>query len=123
MLQTLLVLLKKHPPEGRRLLVLGTTSALDVLEPMGMNEAFNVTLHVPPLKTVKEVSHVLKSLDAFDSEDLPFAVEALGSNPMPIKRLLMIVEMARQSVDNSSSNGYVKLEDWRIVLSDLTAVW
>lgn len=34
-LQNLLVLLKKRPPEGRRLLVVGTTSMQDVLETMG----------------------------------------------------------------------------------------
>ena len=33
-LQTLLVLLKKPPPEGRKLLVIGTTSLYDVMEQM-----------------------------------------------------------------------------------------
>lgn len=36
-LQNLLVLLKKRPPEGRKLLVVATTSMQDVLETMGMN--------------------------------------------------------------------------------------
>jgi len=119
-LQTLLVLLKKHPPEGRRLLVVGTTSLIDVLEPMGMKEVFNVTLHVPPLKTSEEMTSILQSVHAFDSQDLPYAVDALGSNHISIKQLLMIVEMARQS---EGAHEHIKLEDWRMVLADLTAVW
>lgn len=86
-----------------------------------MSEVFNVTLHVPPLKKTEEMTSILVSLDAFASDDLPFAVEALGSNPISIKQLLMIVEMARQS--GKGANGHVKLEDWRTVLADLTAVW
>jgi len=120
-LQTLLVLLKKRPPEGRRLLVVGTTSLVEVVEPMGMDAVFNVTLHVPPLKKTEELSSILRSLDCFRPDDLQFAVDALGANPISIKQLLMIVEMARQSGEGAES--YIDLEDWRTVLSDLTAVW
>ncbi|GMH39838.1 hypothetical protein BSKO_07742 [Bryopsis sp. KO-2023] len=119
-LQTLLVLIKKRPPEGRKLLVVATTSLLDVLETMGMTESFNVVLHVPPLKSTEEISEVLESLDVFSPEDLPSAVEALGSNPVAIKQLLMIVEMARQAGEGGA--GRISLNDWRTVLADLTAV-
>ena len=85
-----------------------------------MHEVFNITLHVPPLKKVEERIAVLKSLDAFDADDLPYAVDALGTDSISIKQLLMIVEMARQS--DQGAEGHVKLEDWRTVLSDLTAV-
>ena len=88
---------------------------------LGMNEVFNVTLHVPPLKKIEERTSILQSLDAFASEDLSFAVDALGANPISIKQLLMIVEMARQSGEGARS--HISLDDWRLVLSDLTAVW
>lgn len=84
----------------------------------GMTEAFNVELHVSPLKSHEDKFNVLKSQNIFRSVDLDFAVEALGSNYISIKRLLMIVEMARQSGDDE----YVDLHDWRSVLADLTAV-
>lgn len=77
-------------------------------------------LHVPPLKTPEEKAKVLQSQDVFQQEDLSFAVDALGSNYISVKRLLMIVEMARQSGDGVGS--HVSLDDWRNVLSDLTAV-
>jgi hypothetical protein len=37
-LQTLLVLVKKMPKDGKKLLVIGTTSQGDVLESMGISE-------------------------------------------------------------------------------------
>lgn len=39
-LQTLLVLLKRSPPMGRKLLVIGTTSQGDVAESMGLSECW-----------------------------------------------------------------------------------
>jgi SpoVK/Ycf46/Vps4 family AAA+-type ATPase len=48
-LQTLLVLLKKTPPKGRKLLVIATTSALGVLESMDLAGAFSVSVRVPTL--------------------------------------------------------------------------
>jgi hypothetical protein len=46
--QVLLVLVKKQPPAGRKLLIIGTSSAGDVLEPMGLSAAFNVQLPYNP---------------------------------------------------------------------------
>merc|ERR1719266_1490198 len=45
-LQALLVLLKKSPPRGRRLLLICTTSRKDVLDQMEMISAFTDVLHV-----------------------------------------------------------------------------
>ena len=50
MLQTLLVLIKKRPPKGHRLLVIGTTANLRVLEQLelaGDRGCFTTTLQVP----------------------------------------------------------------------------
>ncbi|KAK9705279.1 hypothetical protein RND81_07G044500 [Saponaria officinalis] len=49
--QTLMVLLKRLPPMGKKLLVLGTTSEVGFLDSIGIREAFSVTYHVPTLKT------------------------------------------------------------------------
>ncbi|KAJ7295855.1 hypothetical protein O6H91_Y158900 [Diphasiastrum complanatum] len=93
-LQTLLVLLKKIPPKGRKLLVLGTTSMSSVLESMDLVGAFNVSLHVPVLNRAA-ITKVLEGLDVFAKEDINNAVIALDEE-IPIKRLLMLVEMAAQ---------------------------
>jgi vesicle-fusing ATPase len=47
-LQTLMILLKKIPQdEGRKLLIIGTTSAGHLLEDLGIVQAFSVTQTVP----------------------------------------------------------------------------
>jgi vesicle-fusing ATPase len=69
-LQVLMVLAKRSPPPGKKLLVIGTTSAGEVLETMGLTEAFNVNLHVPALRP-EEVEAVLRDQDAFSAADIP----------------------------------------------------
>jgi vesicle-fusing ATPase len=61
-LQALLVLVKKYPPKGRRLLILATTSNKDVLEAMGFMEVFNQILHIPDVEGGKEAASVLSVL-------------------------------------------------------------
>ena len=68
-LQTLLVLLKRQPPAGRRLLVIGTTSNLQVMEMLELSAAFNVTLHVPQLKS-EDTKRVLTHVGAFAPEEV-----------------------------------------------------
>lgn len=63
-LQALLVLLKRQPPKGRKLLVLGTTSNALVMEEMEVTATFNVVLHVPKLKE-SEIATVLQTIQAF----------------------------------------------------------
>ncbi|KAJ9527852.1 hypothetical protein QJQ45_005501 [Haematococcus lacustris] len=95
---TLLVFIKRQPPPGHKLLILGTSSNGDVMESMGINEVFNVSLHVPSLR-VDEIVRVVRSLDVFSLPDIPDAVDALTSHvgkTVPIKKLLLWVELAKQ---------------------------
>ncbi|KAH7571379.1 hypothetical protein JRO89_XS04G0031500 [Xanthoceras sorbifolium] len=112
--QTLLVLLKRLPPKGKKLLVIGTTSEVSFLESVGVCDAFAVTYNVPTLKTEDAKKawarmrlrpnlfaearlgniDVLKQLNVFAEEDVDQAAEAL--NDMPIKKLYMLIEMAAQ---------------------------
>lgn len=69
-LQVLLVLIKKQPPAGRKILVVGTSSMGEVLESMGLSAAFNVQLHVPALKA-EEVVKVLRDQNCFELRDIP----------------------------------------------------
>jgi len=46
--------------QGRKLIIIGTTSCRDVLEPMGLIDAFNTVIHVPNLSKKEHVIAVLK---------------------------------------------------------------
>ncbi|XP_057506832.1 vesicle-fusing ATPase-like [Actinidia eriantha] len=91
--QTLLVLLKRLPPKGKNVLVIGSTSEVAFLDSIGLCDAFSVTYHVPKLKA-EDAGKVLKQLNVFSNDDVDAAAEAL--NDMPIKKLYMVVEMAAQ---------------------------
>lgn len=123
LLQTLLVLVKSMPPPGRRLLILATTGDIDVMEQLSVRTAFNATLSTLPLN-VKEVAAVvdgtaISSPVAFDTDvagdnggtavgtvgaavrfpssaQRSTAIELLAAEGMGIKKLLMVLEMARQ---------------------------
>ncbi|KAL8205497.1 hypothetical protein R6Q57_009048 [Mikania cordata] len=125
--QTLMVLLKRLPPKGKNMLVIGTTSEVSFLESVGVCDSFSVTYHVPTLKTedARKASfiiissylyvvnarffclsqswrvQVLQQLNVFSRDDADAAAEAL--NDMPIKRLYMVVEMAAQGESGGSA--------------------
>ena len=96
-LQAVLVLLKKQPPIGRRLMVIGTTALAGVMESMELTNAFNITLNVPNLNT-QSVKSVLEHIKAVAPEELDAATTLLddASVGLPVKKLLLLVEMARQ---------------------------
>jgi len=103
-LQTLLVLLKKPPPEaGRRLLVLGTTAVPHLLEDLQLVSAFNVSLHVPKLEQPEETCAVLSNELVGISEPTAREISTAISKPIGIKRLLTAAEMAR--ADASADGG------------------
>ncbi|KAG9147070.1 hypothetical protein Leryth_005311 [Lithospermum erythrorhizon] len=91
--QTLLVFLKRLPPKGKNVLVIGTTSEVSFLDSVGIRNAFSVTYHVPTLES-EDARKVLEQLNVFADEDLNDAAEALKD--MPIKKLYMVIEMAAQ---------------------------
>eukprot|EP00429_Kryptoperidinium_foliaceum_P039055 CAMPEP_0176171156 /NCGR_PEP_ID=MMETSP0120_2-20121206/87617_1 /TAXON_ID=160619 /ORGANISM="Kryptoperidinium foliaceum, Strain CCMP 1326" /LENGTH=746 /DNA_ID=CAMNT_0017508967 /DNA_START=135 /DNA_END=2371 /DNA_ORIENTATION=+ len=96
-LQTLLVLLKKIPPdEGRRLLVIGTTSNAHLLEDLGLVHAFGVSQTVPLLEEPKDVCEVLRVAAHMNEKDARSIAKGMHSKPIGIKQLLMVAEMAKQ---------------------------
>ncbi|GJP83692.1 hypothetical protein CLOP_g13819 [Closterium sp. NIES-67] len=97
-LQSLLVLVKRLPPEGHKLYVIATTSLPEPLqEAMHLSSSFNTVLTVPTLSRV-ETKAALRELDVFEADDLDTAVDALHATveEMTIKKLLMFIEMASQ---------------------------
>jgi vesicle-fusing ATPase len=102
-LQTLLVLLKKIPPdEGRRLMVVGTTSSPHLLEDLGLVQAFGVAQTVPLLDEPKDVCEVLRVAAHMNERDARSIAKAIQNKPIGIKQLLMVAEMAKQGTDGRS---------------------
>jgi vesicle-fusing ATPase len=109
-------LLIPHCPDlykGRRLLVLATTSNRPILTDLGF-EDFNVVMRVPPITSLSALEYVIREVDLFPvDEDRRDAVRMLrdagfdkksADEPtsrlqIGIKKLLSIIEMARQEPD------------------------
>ncbi|XP_075970812.1 vesicle-fusing ATPase 1-like [Anticarsia gemmatalis] len=98
-LQALLVLLKKQPPKGRKLLILCTSSRRQVLEDMEMLSAFTGVLHVPNLSSPDHVMAVLEESDAFSKRDLQKIQHDIRGAKIfiGIKKLLALIDMVKQT--------------------------
>jgi vesicle-fusing ATPase len=104
LLQTLLILLNKVPPvAGRRLLVVGTTAMASRLEDLGLPQAFKVNLHVNRLQSADEVRHTLisRGLSEDEATAISDSLDVL-ENPIGIKQLLMVLEMARSTCEEDT---------------------
>ncbi len=96
-LQALLVLIKKVPSTaGRKLMVVATTTMPEVMSDMGLKACFNIALDVPLLESPAEIHGVLReACPEIAASDLD-AISQSWTDPVPIKKLLNILEMARQ---------------------------
>uniref|UniRef100_A0A8C8D4T7 Vesicle-fusing ATPase n=1 Tax=Oncorhynchus tshawytscha TaxID=74940 RepID=A0A8C8D4T7_ONCTS len=105
-LQALLVLLKKTPPKGRKLLIIGTTSRKEVLQEMEMLDAFSTTIHVPNISTGEHLVEALELLGSFtDAERVTIGQHVKGKRVwIGIKKLLMLIEMSLQVSGNQHSS-------------------
>uniref|UniRef100_A0A8C5MVT1 Vesicle-fusing ATPase n=1 Tax=Leptobrachium leishanense TaxID=445787 RepID=A0A8C5MVT1_9ANUR len=99
-LQALLVLLKKAPPQGRKLLIIATTSRKDVLQEMEMLDAFSTTIHVPNINTGEQLMEALELLGSFKDNERAIISKQVKSRHVyiGIKKLLMLIEMSMQSL-------------------------
>ncbi|KAF7665054.1 hypothetical protein LDENG_00157390 [Lucifuga dentata] len=97
-LQALLVLLKKSPPKGRKLLIIGTTSRKDVLQEMEMLDAFSTTIHIPNISRGEQLVEALELLGSFQEKERTSIAKAVKGQRLwiGIKKLLMLIEMAVQ---------------------------
>jgi len=101
-LQALLVLTKKMPPPGKKLLVLGTTSVKDRMKDLELVDVFNVTLHVPLLSDRNDIKKVFVESGCFDvKRDAQVIEQCAKAVPsyIPIKKLLLVTEMASSRTD------------------------
>lgn len=107
-LQTLITCLRKQPPNGRRLLILATTTDRTVLQQLDMFGHFNSDVSVPTLKSYDELALVMHESKAFSGQDVKSAIEEIqqitGSQDVRvgIKRVLLGIETAKQDVNMAS---------------------
>lgn len=107
-LQTLLVLLKKQPPKGHKLLLISTTSQRNILQEMDMLDSFDSEIYVPSIKSLSSIDIVLKEIELFSDSDRSYVMKSLSKElesnyvSIGVKKLLMIAEMARQDDDKVS---------------------
>jgi len=104
-LQTLISCLRKQPPNGRRLLILATTTDRTVLQQLGLFRHFNSDVSVPTLKSYDELAMVMHESKAFGGQDVRSAIEEIqqitGSQDVRvgIKTVLLGIETAKQDSD------------------------
>lgn len=103
-LQALLVLLKREPPQGKKLFVICTTSRRDVLEEMEMIAAFTSVIRVPMLSEPIHLLTVLAELSkrgdttTFNPQEQQEIGRLVGNRKVyvGIKKLFGFIDMARQ---------------------------
>eukprot|EP01040_Poterioochromonas_malhamensis_P002609 gene2609-2775_t len=99
-LQTLLILLRKVPPEPSRLLVVATTSIATNLDDLQLTQAFNVTVHVTALQQPSEYAAILREYSNLSEKEL-VAISRAITKPIGVKKLLLVLEMARAESGDS----------------------
>lgn len=67
-LQTLMVLMRKQPPKGRRLLILATTTERSVLQQMDILDTFDAQIGVPNVSNANELGLILEQAEIFGPE-------------------------------------------------------
>jgi len=106
-LQALLVLLQRRPPQGRRLLIIATTSLKPMLTELQMSDMFDADLWIPAISSLYSLEFVLREVELFsNSEERRNAMAMIdkalfrdgtdGQLQIGIKKLLSMIEMARQ---------------------------
>lgn len=98
-LQALLVLLKKVPPKGRRLLILATSSRREVLDQMEMISCFTTVLHVPNLSRPEQVVSVVRESGVLGAQGLADLERRMGGRRtnIGVKKLLGLLDMVAQT--------------------------
>uniref|UniRef100_A0A146LHD2 Vesicle-fusing ATPase n=1 Tax=Lygus hesperus TaxID=30085 RepID=A0A146LHD2_LYGHE len=113
-LQALLVLLKKQPPLGRKLLILCTTSRKQVLEDMEMLSGFTAVLHVPNLNKPEHLIAVLEESHVFNPKQLQMISKKVHGQRVfiGIRKLLALVDLVRQTDEESRVRKFLtKMEE------------
>lgn len=95
-LQMLIVNLTKRPPNGRRLLIIGTTSQYSVMKHMGLVENFTKTIELKKIKQLNEVKVVFDHLNFMLAGNRATILNQLesygdGTVDLSIKKLIQVI--------------------------------
>lgn len=96
LLQALLVLTKRPAPEGKKLLVIATTAEYDIMDSLGLAACFAMHLQVP-LVSADGLPVLVADLGIrFATVQDQQSCVQMFPRPLPIKKLLLILEMAAE---------------------------
>lgn len=98
-LQALLVLIKKCPPNlNRKLMIIGTTSMKSVMQEMDLVDCFNTCLNVPSMSDETEIKKLLKNFSD-DEETIDQIAQWLTKyhlDGIPIKNMILTLDIIKQ---------------------------
>ncbi|EGD94778.1 vesicle-fusing ATPase [Trichophyton tonsurans CBS 112818] len=107
-LQAVMVLLRKQPPKGRRLLVLATTTERSILKQLDVFTSFNADIPVPNINTYEELAYILQQEQTLSSDEIKSAlsrIRELTQNDkigVGVKKVLLGVGTAKQDTDKAT---------------------
>ena len=93
--------------ETCRLFVIATTSISHLLDDLMLTQAFDVQMTIPQLQDPDEVRAALKECHNVVGASIDDMASAV-TKPIGIKKLLMVLEMARQADDMVSYENFVE---------------
>lgn len=106
-LQALKVLLRKPPPNDRKLLVLATTTQRSVLQQLDLFRNFDSKIPVPNIMNFTELEAVMRQTRAFSEEDIERSIAEIreyvqqdgGRIDVGVKKILGAIYTAQQDRD------------------------
>lgn len=102
LLQTILVLVKRPPPAGKKILIVGTTSLVDVLESLEIVNTFSLQVFLPSLDGSNLTAVVAGlGLKWKRPDDERLATEVVPA-AITVKKLILVLEMAADGDRNIS---------------------
>ena len=104
-LQAILVLVKKIPPDPtRRIVIVGTTSNVEYLDELHLTRAFNVKLEVDKLREPSDFAPVLEK---FTNNSASIAEIAQSLRPTDIKRMMLAGKNAKRKSPEFNPNVFM----------------
>ena len=114
-LQSIMVLIQKLPPKGRRLLVLATTRQRQVMDQLDLFSLFDDSTAVPAVRNLEELAHIMGELGVFGSHIGQILQEIRGITGgehvgVGIKDVYLAAHQAKQTSDLGSQFASIMAE-------------
>lgn len=123
LLQTLLVLIKKTPPNpDRKLMIIGTTSLKNIMQQMDIVDCFNLSQNIPTLRKESEYREVLNQFKV-STENVQKICQYLKSEQesivdmggISIKNMILSIDLALQNTKDGKLEGQLFREAFEAV--------